>query len=353
MSKYISLYETIRDEIINGVYKCGDKLPSKRVTADKYDVSPITVEHALDLLSEEGYIEPKERSGYFVSYVSGNYFNVSKPSAFKPAFANHTSQIEFPFGIYAKTCRKVITDYEKEILEVSPSFGNEKLRRVIADYLRRNRHISTDYRNIIIGSGAEYLYGLIVRALGRDKIFGVEDPSYQKITDIYLAENVITKPLKLSSDGIDSKVLWETEANVLHISPYRSFPSLVTASAAKKREYIKWCQESDRRIIIEDDFESEFSPLRKAEETVFALSEGNSVIYVNTFTKTIGSAARIAYMVIPKSLISLFEKRVGFYSCPVPTYNQLIVAELIENGDFERHINKVRRILRDRVKING
>ncbi len=89
--------------------------------------------------------------------------------------------------------------------------------------------------------------------------------------------------------------------------------------------------------------ESEFTPSRKPEETLFSLDRQGRVIYVNTFTKTISPSIRIAYMVIPKELTDLFREKTGFYSCPVPAMEQYILAQLINNGDFERHINKVRR----------
>ncbi|MBR5472721.1 MAG: PLP-dependent aminotransferase family protein, partial [Clostridia bacterium] len=131
-------------------------------------------------------------------------------------------------------------------------------------------------------------------------------------------------------------------ATVLHITPYRSYPSRITASASKKREYIRWAH-TGNRIIVEDDFESEFTLLKKSEETVFSLSNGNNVIYVNTFTKTVSPSVRVAYMLLPENMIELYQKNVGFYSCSVPYFNQLVLAEFINNGDFERHINRVRR----------
>ena len=68
MTRYLSLYEDVKRKIIDGIYHYGDKLPSKRVTAQDNGVSVITVEHAFELLQEEGYISTVEKSGYFVTY---------------------------------------------------------------------------------------------------------------------------------------------------------------------------------------------------------------------------------------------------------------------------------------------
>ncbi|SFP86271.1 GntR family transcriptional regulator / MocR family aminotransferase [Butyrivibrio proteoclasticus] len=349
MTRYIEIYEDVRKKIVSGVYAYNTKLPSKRVTAENYGVSVITVEHAYELLVEEGYIITREKSGYFVSYRENEYFYgnkseqpIRKVSSFKVA----EKAEEISFNIYAKTARRVLSEYGEEIKVRPDAYGCENLRMAISDYLAKNRGIEADYRRIVIGSGAEYLYGLIVRALGREKIFAIEDPSYHKILNVYEAEGVTTDKLPLVADGIDSESLWESSAEVLHVTPYRSFPTGVTASAAKKSEYIKWSRKRNG-IIIEDDFESEFSESRKPEETLYSRDDSGRVIYVNTFSRTIGSFMRTAYMVIPERLEEQFRDKIGFYSCTVPALEQYILAELIENGDFVRHINRVRRKRRE------
>ncbi|MBQ7830214.1 MAG: aminotransferase class I/II-fold pyridoxal phosphate-dependent enzyme, partial [Clostridia bacterium] len=134
-------------------------------------------------------------------------------------------------------------------------------------------------------------------------------------------------------------------------TPYRSFPSGITASASKSHEYLRWAS-ADSRYMIEDDFESEFSISKKPEETLFGSSSNENVIYMNTFSKTVSPALRVGYMILPKKLVPIFEEKLGFYSCTVPTYIQYVLAELISNGDFERHINRVRRQKRKEMQKN-
>jgi len=148
--------------------------------------------------------------------------------------------------------------------------------------------------------------------------------------------------LPLGKQGIESAALWQTDAAVLHISPYRSFPSGVTASAAKKREYLRWAEQKNG-TIIEDDFESEFNPSAKPTETVFSLDTEGRVVYLNTFTRTIAPSLRVGYMVLPPKLLGEFRQRLEFYSCTVPTVSQYVLASLLEEGDFERHLNRIRR----------
>ena len=341
---YLQIYEQLKNDIINGVYTYGNKLPSKRILSEEIGVSVITVEHAYYLLYEEGYIETRERSGYFVSYTSNDMFSSPKVQLILNANHPHTpeSDCDFPFSVYAKAMRRVISIYGNDIFAPCQSGGCDELKNTIRDYLKRSRGINVKNEQIVIGAGSEYLYGLIVQMLGKNRIYALEDPSYPKIAKVYRANGVKTLFLPLRTDGISSEHLQKTPATVLHITPYRSYPSRITASASKKNEYIRWAKALDR-IIIEDDFESEFTLLKKAEETVFSLSHGNNVIYVNTFTKTISPALRRAYMLLPEDMVELYQKTIGFYTCSVPYFNQLVLAELIASGDFERHINRVRR----------
>ncbi|MCR4804705.1 MAG: PLP-dependent aminotransferase family protein [Clostridia bacterium] len=347
--QYIRLYEDLRKGIETGLYPAGSKLPSKRTMARDNGVSLITAEHALQLLEDEGYIAPKERSGYFVIYDEDSTFPVDlgeNKTRYWPQ--EDSDETGFPFSVYAKTARRVLTVYAEAVLQRSPNFGAVILREAIARYLAKARRIEASPEQIIIGSGAEYLYGLIVQVLGRSRIYGIEDPSYEKIAQVYRANDITCDPLPLGPDGIRSEALWGSDAQVLHITPYRSYPSGVTATNAKKREYMRWRAQRNA-YIIEDDFESEITPARKPEETLFSMDDSGRVLYVNTFTNTISTAVRTAYLVVPEPLLKNFKERIGFYTCTVPTFEQYILAELILNGDFERHINRMRRAKRKTI----
>ncbi len=339
---YLQLYEQVREDIINGVYPYRSKLPSKRTMESELSISTVTVEHAYGLLDEEGYVEARERSGYVVIFKESDGFaHHGEPLRIK-AYHEESESAQFPFSVLTKTMRRVMSDYGERILERSPNNGREELRIAISGYLARNRGVRVDPERIVVGSGAEYLYGMIVDLFGEDCIFGIEDPSYEKIEKVYEASKVRLDRLPLRRDGIDSNALSKTKASVLHISPYRSYPTGITASASKRHEYIRWAKKGER-YIVEDDFESEFSVSTKSEETLFSLSDDDNVIYMNTFTRTISPSIRVGYMVLPSRLVGVFEQKLGIYSCTVPTFEQFVLAELISSGDFERHVNRVRR----------
>ena len=340
---YLQLYQQIREDIIKENYPCNTKLPSKRNLAEEVGVSTVTVEHAYELLCDEGYVEARERSGYVVIFRKSDGFAAAcAPTGEQTSHSADHSYPDFPLSVLSKTMRKVLTEQGELLLERSPNFGCDALRAAIGHYLARNRGIRVDAEQIIVGAGSEYLYGLIVELLGRNKVYAIESPSYKKIEQVYQASEISYESLPLTSSGIDSNALANSKADVLHTTPYRSYPSGVTATASKRHEYIRWSEQGDR-YIIEDDFESEFSVSTKPTETLFALSKNDHIIYLNTFSKTISPSLRIGYMVLPKDLTKVFRENLGFYSCTVPTFMQYVLTELINNGDFERHINRVRR----------
>ena len=343
---YMQLYGAIKEDIASGILRPGEKLYSKRTLAAEAGVSVITVEHTYSLLCDEGYIVSKEKSGFYVASDDGA---IPSRGSYVPHVgrAHDGGRTDFPITSFKRHMRAVISDYGDELLERAPNNGCVELRRAISDYLLRFRGISVSPERIVIGSGSEYLYSLLIQLFGKGATFAVEDPCYRKIEQVYTANGVRFVRLPLGGDGIVPRALSQCRADVLHITPYHSFPSGVTASPAKRASYVKWAS-SNGSFIIEDDYESEFSTLSKPVDTILSLDTEGRVIYINTFSKTLAPSIRIGYMVIPPSLMREYESRLGFYSCTVPVFDQLVLASFIDSGEFERHINKVRRKLRSK-----
>ena len=347
---YLQLYEQLREDIVKGVLTYGSKLPSKRLLAEETGVSVITVEHTYSILCEEGYIESRERSGYFVIYKENDFFSNMESienNSIKNTMIDYTQDVkcEFPFSVLSKAMRKVLAEYREQLFIKSPNQGCFELRKSISNYLARSSRMTVRPEQIIIGSGAEYFYSLIVQLLGNQRMFALENPSYNKIKQVYEANGVTCDMLELGQDGIKSSGLEMTSATVLHITPFHSFPSGITASVSKRQEYLRWAEKKNG-YIIEDNYDSELTVSKKNEDTVFSLSNKGSVIYLNTFSHTIAPSMRIGYMVLPEQMVGEFQEKLGFYSCSVPVFEQYVLAELISSGDFERHINRVRRARR-------
>ena len=340
---YLQLYACLRRDIVEGVYAYGERLPSKRLMAEDVGVSVITVEHAYAILCDEGYVESRERSGYFVIYRRDDFLSANEELSPSVSMGHpHAARSEFPFSVLAKTMRRVLSSYGESILVKSPNRGCAELRQAIAGYLGRTQGISVSAEQIVIGSGAEYLYSLIAQLFGKTHTFALESPSYDKIRCVYEAAGVRCEHLKLGRDGIKSQELVRTSATVLHVTPFHSYPSHVTADVSKRNEYLAWAR-ARGGYIIEDNYDSELTVSKKNEDTLFAMSGGDRVIYLNTFSHTIAPSFRVGYLVLPRALLEEFDSRLGFYSCTVSVFEQYVLAELISGGDFERHIHRVRR----------
>lgn len=340
---YLYLYRQIKADIIAGRLKAQTRLPSKRAFAAHNGVSVITVENAYRLLADEGYIVSRERSGYFVCDLNmppAAPEPLAPPAVLPPSGAD--ADPDFPFATLCKIMRQVISRYGEALLVKPPHNGCAVLRTAIADFLRRYRGMALDPGRIVIGSGAEYLYMMIVQLLGRERVYGIESPSYDKIRAAYEACGARCELLGMDSCGIASEHLAQTAASVLHVTPYHSFPTGITAPIAKRLEYLGWAERVGG-VVIEDDFDSEFAPAGKPVETLFSLDKSGCVIYLNTFSKTLAPSMRMGYMVLPEVLADAYADRLGFYSSSVPVFDQYVLAEFINGGYFERRLGRLRR----------
>jgi GntR family transcriptional regulator/MocR family aminotransferase len=342
----------IRRDIELGNLKKNEKLPSKRSLAEHLGVSLITVENAYQMLKDEGYIEPKERSGYYVCEIKAILPSRDKeqklvmlpqnPEQIEDGRLTNEVDLGFPYSLYFKTVRSVITDYGEELLHRSPNEGCAILRNSIAAYLLRYRGIFAQPKQIIIGSGAEHLYGTVVRLLGQDKIYGIENPSYHQIRKVYEGTGAVCEFLEMGEDGIREEALAGMKADVLHVTPFHSYPSGVTATIGKRYEYLEWARGKEH-YIVEDDFDSEFFMPGKPIETLFMLDDSNSVIYINTFSKSLSPSIRMGYMILPEHLLEQYYETSGGFSCTVPVLEQYALAEFINKGYFEQHLSRMRR----------
>lgn len=343
-SAYIQLYKQLREDIVSGVLPLGSRLPSKRLLAEELGLSVITVEHALALLTDEGYAEARPRSGTYVCFGGGRLAPAVRRASLADMSLAEGPPEDFPFSVWARTMRSVLSEYDRRILVRSPHSGCEELRQAIAAYLGRSRGLVVSPDQIIVGAGAEYLYGLVVQLLGRDRGYALEEPCYEKIRLVYEASGAVCQGLPMGPDGIESRALAGCRAGVLHVTPFHSFPSGVTASAAKRHEYAAWAK-SRGSIIVEDDYDAEFASPTRQIETIFSL-DPRRVIYLNTFSKLLAPSMRTGFMVLPEALREEYRARLDFYACTVPVFDQLVLAEFINAGHMERTINRRRRALR-------
>lgn len=270
----------------------------------------------------------------------------------------------FPYQAWARTLRRVLADEsERTVLEAAASQGSPRLRRAIADHLRGFRGMEVHPDQIVVGSGAQSLYGLLVQLLGRNRVYGVEDPGYPRLARIYRSNDVQVAAVPVDEAGPLPAALAATGADVLHCMPSHQFPLGTTTPVGRRGELLAWARSGEReggdkqewsngwnggggRYLIEDDFDCEFRMTGRPVPPMQALDRDGRVIYANTFTKTLGAAFRIGYVVLPWELAARFRDRLGFYTCTVGALEQLTLARFMESGDYERHVNRQRTYFR-------
>lgn len=352
---YQKLYQHIKDDILGGKLSSGEKLPSKRMLAKHLGLSTITVENAYDQLMGEGYVYALPKKGYYVA----NLADVGKVRPAAPAdlqiqmpvveqewkfdfSSNRTEPENFPFSIWTKLIRETMSVKERELLQVSECGGVLELRQAIAGHLSSFRGMTIDPNQIIIGAGTEYLYSLLIKLLGRDKIYCVENPGYDKIPKIYESNGAKCVYAQMDTCGIVVNELRRQRAQVAHVSPTHHFPTGITMPANRRYELLAWANEEEGRYIIEDDYDSEFRLKGRPIPPLFSIDACEKVIYMNTFSKSLTSTIRISYMVLPEHLANAFYQRLSFYACTVSTFEQYTLAAFINQGYFEKHINRMR-----------
>lgn len=380
---YMQIYQYIKNEILLHHLTPGTKLPSKRSLATQLGISTITVEGAYEQLVSEGYIYARLKSGYFVSPVenyrqSMNFFdqqqinnnnpqkkNTSpdwedsipqqdtpknselKDSPIAPAphrvdlSSNSLLAENFPFSTWSRLLRHTISEKQQLLLTQSPTAGVAPLRQAIANHLRHFRGMDISPEQIVIGAGTEYLYELLIKLIGRDKIYCVEDPGYQKLRRIYRDNGACCIALPIDQQGMSVTALNTVSCDVIHISPSHHFPTGIITPISRRYELLGWAA-AGPRYIIEDDYDTEFRLVGRPIPSLFSIDMSNKVIYMNTFSKSLASTIRISYMVLPKPLMEEFNNKLNYLSCTVSTFEQYTLAEFINQGYFERHINRMR-----------
>ena len=385
---YEYLYLCIRRDIERGAIAAGEKLPSKRSFARHLGVSLITVEGAYAQLVAEGYLRSEPRRGYYACDLAaarphsnmGTRAAVASPTesyeqpeeGLAQAYASLAGKGEgcpskgglvadftgggsstelFPYAAWAKSVREALTcEAERSLVGDVGSAGTARLRQVIASHLKGFRGMEVNPDCIVVGAGSQVLYNWIVQLLGRGLRYGVEDPGYVRLTQIYRANDVRLSAVPLDEQGVCLDSVRSQGVDVLHIMPSHQYPTGLVTSVSRRYELLGWASENEGRYLVEDDYDCEFRLTGRPIPSLQSIDALGKVVYTNTFTKSLGPAFRIGYMVLPPALAQRFHEELGFYSCTVSAIDQLALARFIESGDYERHVNRMRthyRAVRD------
>ncbi len=359
---YEQIYEYMKKEIQAGSLSFREKLPSTRKLSEYLQVSRSTVELAYEQLLSEGYIESIPCRGYYVSELDGLYRieqedqEVVADDLPTPRYAfdfspNGVDLDSFPHNVWRKLSRKILLDDKKELFMLGAPMGEEVLRKAIARYLHQARGVNCNPAQIVIGAGTDYLLMLLQAMWGKRKKIAMENPTYKRAYRVLLGLSNEMKIVDMDKDGMDVEALEESEAEIAYVMPSHQFPLGTVMPIKRRMQLLKWAGEKEGRYIIEDDYDSEFRYKGKPIPALQGYDRSEKVIYLGTFSKSIAPAIRISYLVLPKPLYQCYLEKGKIFSSTVSRVDQMIVAAFLQEGHYERHLNRMRAIYKGRHDV--
>ena len=358
---YEQLYVKIRDFILNGELIKGDRLPSERGLAVNLQISRNTVSLAYEQLYAEGYVEVRPQSGYYVNQVD----TMGEAGSLNPTPMEEEEKLvkkeykydfspfslckdSFPYKMWDRLYRKCLRDGGEELFNLGEHQGDLRLRQAISKYLFGYRGLLVKPENMIIGAGTGYLLQLLEHLFDETLEFAMEDPTYMQAYKIFSSLNRKIRPISLDKSGLKVNELEMTAAKVVYLTPAHQFPTGIVMPIRRRRELLEWVSKEEDRYIIEDDHDSAFRYKGLPIPPMKAIDSSDKVIYLGTFSRTVAPAIRIGFMVLPDKLLQRYKEKLAFLACPVPRIEQAVLTEFIEGGYYERHINKTRKIYKNR-----
>ena len=359
-SLYEQIYEYLKEEIRQGKIPYGERLPSTRMLAEQLDVSRSTAQMAYEQLLSEGYIEPVPYKGYFVCGMDELYHldpapavseanEITETKRYRYDFTPNGIDLEhFPYATWRKLSREVLQDDQKELFHLGDPKGEYALRRTISIYLHQARGVNAQPSQIIIGAGNDYLQMLLSRMLGTEHRIAMETPGYRHAYDIFQRLGYDCCTVSMDRYGMDMAELQESGADIAYVMPSHQYPMGIVMPVRRRQELLQWAARKEGRYIIEDDYDSEFRYIGKPIPSLQGSDACQKVIYIGTFSKSITPSLRISYLVLPAALLKRYEQVGRNFSCTVSRTDQKMLQLFMERGYFERHLNKMRALYRNK-----
>lgn len=360
---YQQLYHYIKEEIKTGSIPYNCKLPSKRKLAVHLGISQNTIQAAYDQLIEEGYIQSFEKKGFYVNKLDHLQSLKVNPVLDNNVTTEHSPVIHydfsyhgvdfaaFPFDTWRRLSKEVINEYDRDLLQLGDSSGYYRLRSVLTTYLHQSRGVNCTEEQIIISSGTEMLFQSLIQLFNHDYIYGIEDPGYERLNQLFRGNRAIFTSISIDENGLDPEEVEKHMPNVLCITPAHQFPSGQIMPINRRIRLLNWANQEQNRYIIEDDYDSEFKYSGKPIPALQGIDENEKVIYMGSLSKSIAPTLRVSYMVLPPHLLIRYRKELSYQLCPVPIFEQKVLCRFIEDGYFERHLNKMRNIYKRKREL--
>lgn len=341
---YIQVYDYYKNLIENGRLTEGEKLPSIRRCAEERGVSKTTIEQAYMCLCDDGYILPKSQSGYYVS-KRGRTLKKQEKSVktedekqrvlydFSSSGADSES---FNMNLWQRYIKSALRQNERLLFYGEPQ-GEEDLRREIAKYARETRNCVCDESNIVIGAGVQTLLTILCPLLGKKKNISFDDLSYKQGTAVFRDHGYnVTDDRNMSE--------------ILYVSPSYASKWGDTMSIGERFSLTEYARENGK-LIIEDDYGSEFRYFNRPTPSLQSLDGGENTVYLGTFSKLLLPSIRISFMILPPSLVTAYEERGRVYNQTVSKSEQIALCSYIRDGHLYAQIRKSRKLYSQKSKV--
>ena len=351
---YEQLYRSLAGEMRSGTLAAGTRMPGKRRLAAELSVSVNTVDAAYQMLAAEGYLEPRERSGFYVQEYLALPERTESAAPPQPEAAPAPEQPVrydlstrgvdpelFPFRTWARLQKELLYS-SPQLLTHGDAQGDPALRQALAEYLSEYRGVQCGPHQIVVGAGLEYLLGLLAPLLPGPA--AVETPGYPRALQVLQNNGVHCCCLPVDEDGLSVEALNRSDAAVCYVTPSHQFPTGVTMPAGRRAELLHWAaHRPGGRYIIEDDYDSEFRFDTRPLPSLQGMAGADGpVVYLSTCSRSLAPSIRIAYMVLPEHLLPAWRKKYRLYSGTVSRFEQQTLARFITEGYFTRHLARER-----------
>lgn len=351
MPLYKQLYNSIVDEIYSGKIKDGQMLPSRRSMSEIKRVSPFTVDAAYKLLVDTGYARVKPRKGFFaVNKLSdSNYHNPWQPiEDFKYNFSpNMVDTKNLQNYRFQKIIQETAYSSSTEYLGYGEKGGEQCLRESISDYLYKSKGINVSPERIIIGGSPDYLINALMRALPRDTVYAMADHDKSYYTFNAFDRKVVYFPIDIN--GIKTDLLAEIDADILYVIPSCQFPLCCVMTPKQKAAILNWAYQKENRYIIEDGYYSDFAG--SVPDTLYSMDNSGRVLYIDYFGKTIAPTFKLGYIILPDSIMKLWNTMHGYYYPISPILNQIVLAKYLSGGGYARHLKTMNALYREKREM--
>lgn len=358
---YVQLYEQIKEEIINNTLKANSKLPSIRLMASDYKISKNTVQTAYNQLYAEGYIDSQEKKGFFVCedlykniVEKKTFLNNQKESKIIYKYDFYPVRLinkEFPKKQWLKTYNKVLKEQKINFGEYQNSQGIQELRDELKNYLLSSRGVNCTSEQIVICSGfSDAMFIVSTLLKNHTKTIALEENTYRVAKKVFSQNGFNLEEISTLNYGINIKELNQSKAKLLYVTPAHQYLKGFTTPISKRIKLLEWAKKTNS-YIIEDDYDSELSYYNKPIPALQGINNNDNTIFFGSLSKAFSPSLRIAYLILPNNLLKDYKKAFDYSFSGVSIDIQKTLANFIKEGDFIKHIRKIRTLNKKRHNI--